>query len=146
MPNPFAAVKQKELRTRILVIAAAVIVVGLIGFGTAALLKQLKVPTASQNQAQHTPESASPAATPAEALKTADAAKAAAIDKIAAGKQVDAKKDYQTAYENYKIAGNDAEAKDALFAVQSIQAVIDAPKNPGKSVGGETSSKDAAGN
>jgi hypothetical protein len=130
--------QRHTVRNRILIITGAVLLVGGVSYATVTLLKRVASPNAIQTQAQQPQKTA---ATPAEALKIADAAKASAIDKVAKGNQADAMTDYQTAYTNYKLAGNTSAANDALFAVNSIKAVLAAPKNPGKPTDAKTSAK-----
>jgi hypothetical protein len=130
--------QQHTLRNRILLITGIILVIGGVSYATATLLKHVASPSPATSQSQQT----SPVIpSPAEALKIADAAKASAISKVAQGDQAHAITDYQTAYTNYKLAGATGAANDALFAVNSIKAVLAAPKNPAKPTDAKTSAK-----
>jgi hypothetical protein len=123
----------------------SLLVVGLIGYGTITLLRQLKAPTLSSNdqtQTQTPPAPAAPALTPEKALEAADKSYATAVEKVAAGDQKAALVDYKAAYDNYAIAKNSDRAADAKFAIESIQRVIDMPQNPIKPNTGKASAKE----
>jgi hypothetical protein len=140
--TPFTPTSDRNIKKIILIAVGSVIIIGLIGYGTITLLKQFKAPTVTDNK-----QTQQPAATPklpsaAEALTIADKAKAAAIEKVNAGNQKDALKDYQIAYDNYKIAGNELETKNTQFIIQSIQAVVTAEATPKKPVSPKAAAKE----
>jgi hypothetical protein len=124
-----------------LVALGAIVLIGLIGYGTVTLLKRAKAPTISTGQQTSSAHTDTPASTPAQAKSIADTAMARAITKATQGIQKDALADYQTAYDNYKTAGNTAKANDAQFAITSIKSALAAEQNPAKPTGGKTSSK-----
>jgi hypothetical protein len=124
--TPFTPTSNRNIKKIVLIAAGSVVLVGLIGYGTITLLKQFKAPTVTDNTQTQQPARTPKLPSAAEALAIADRAKAAAIEKTNAGNQKDALKDYQTAYDNYKIAGNDAETKNTQFIIQAIQAAITA--------------------
>lgn len=118
----------------ILIVIASLIAVGLIGYGTLALLRQIKAPTVSgdpQTQTQ-APAKTTPAVSPEKALEVADKAYASAVEKAAAGDQKAALADYKTAHENYKLADNTLRADEASFAIKSTEAILAVPENPAK--------------
>ncbi|GEM_PF-2402716 len=111
-----------------LIIGGIILFIGAASYGAMTLLKSVATiaPSPATSKDQQT------AIAPADALKVANAAKASAIEKVASGKQDAALADYQTAYNNYKLAGNTGAANDMLFAVNSIKAVLAVQKNPAK--------------
>jgi hypothetical protein len=125
----------------VLVALGAVVLIGLIGYGTVTLLKQAKAPTISTSQQNNSAHTDTPASTPAQAKSIADAAMTRAITKATQGNQKDALADYQTAYDNYKTAGNTAKANDAQFAITSIKSALAAEQTTAKPTGGKTSAK-----
>lgn len=142
MPNtPFTPTANQNIKKIILIAIGSVVVIGLIGYGTITLLKQIKAPTVTDSKQVQPQDKAPVIPSAAESLTIADKAKATAIEKVNAGNQEDALKDYQIAYDNYKIAGNETEVMNTRFAIESIKAVAAVPENPGKPTGGKVGAK-----
>jgi predicted lipid-binding transport protein (Tim44 family) len=142
----FKPAGQKNTKKIILVILGSLLALGLIGFVTVTVLRQLKAPTLSgTNQAQGgtqtQPDNATPK-TPAEALVTADAAAKKAAEKATSGDQKAALVDYKVAYDNYKVANNTARAAEIEFSIKAIEAALAVPANPAHPTGGKTAAKE----
>lgn len=139
MNNTLSRTITKNIKKITLIAVGAIIFAGLIGYGTTTILKSLHAPTISSSQPEIT--QAPVASTPAQAKAIAATAMTRAADKAIQGNQKDALADYQTAYDNYKIAGDTAGAKDAQFSITSIKSALAAQQNITKPTGGKTSSK-----
>jgi hypothetical protein len=135
MNNSASKLTANSVKKVILVTIGILALIGAIGYGTVFILKKAKAPTITSSS-QVTPTKTN--VSPAQAKNIADDAMTRAVTKATQGNQKDALADYQTAYDNYKAAGNTHDANDAQFAISSIKAALAAPQNPGKPTGGKT--------